>query len=105
MRLGLPLARPGHFRSFPTRAQFLTRSTSERQVSGDESEAAVGSTRPSRVIREGQLQGELEISGFCPVTSSSHRYESYCANAFRESIATAATTSSFKIFPWDGWSH
>ena len=36
----------GHNRYFPTRSQFLSTSTYERQVSGDESEAFVGSTRP-----------------------------------------------------------
>jgi len=35
----------GQERSFPTRSQVLSRSTCERQVSGDESEAFVGSSR------------------------------------------------------------
>lgn len=39
----------GHNRSFPTRSQVLLTSTFERQVSGDESEAFVGSTRPGAV--------------------------------------------------------
>ncbi len=41
-----PLHAPGHNRSFPTRSQVRSRSTHERQVSGGDSEAFVGSTRP-----------------------------------------------------------
>ena len=40
----------GHNRSFPTRSQVLSRSICERQVSGDESEVFVGSSRPIRTL-------------------------------------------------------
>ena len=45
----------GHNRSFPTRSQILSRRTGERQVSGDESDAVVGSTRPSVDGGDGRL--------------------------------------------------
>ena len=44
----------GHNRSFPTRFQILSRRTCERQVSGDESDAVVGSSRPPPAAQTSQ---------------------------------------------------
>lgn len=50
---------PGHNRSFPARSKISPRRTCEGQVSGDESEALVGSTRPLAVAHDRQLPGAL----------------------------------------------